>query len=227
MTAVALTGKLRLELEKTNATFSRWADCQRERLHSTESAYDVAIDECRYTLSALREHEAQIEELREQNANIKRQQAEDVKLIAEELAELRLKRDALQPELEQVTEEEQQQTSSLEAIHSELEAMRRRMERSLNDLTHGLHLYAALGLKFQKAEGDCMKFIFTHIDHARPSKEFFFLLFVGNDDKYQLIKTSPVLDQGYCAKLLEQFNKDNDIGRFVLQMRNTFKRLVC
>ena len=224
MAAVALTGKLRLELEKTNAAFAKWADYQRDRLHASESAYDVAIDECRYTLSALRDNEAQLEGLRGRNESIKLQQAEEVRKVAEELAELRIKRDALLPELQFVTEEEQQQTKSLEAIHAELESMRKRMERSLNELTHGLHLYANLGLEFQKAEGDCMKFIFTHIDRARPTKEFFFLLFVDSDDKYQLVKTSPVLDHGYCNKLLDQFNRDNDIGRFVLQMRNTFKQ---
>ena len=226
MTAVALTGKLRVELEKTNTAFTRWADYQRDKLHSSESAYDVAIDECRYTLSALRENEAQLEELRGQNESIKQQQAEEVRRATNELAELRIKRDALLPELQFVTEEENHQTKSLEAIHAELESMRKRMERSLNDLTHGTHLFSNLGLEFQRAEGDCMKFIFTHIDRARPTKAYFFLLFVDSNDKYLLVKTSPELDQGICNKLLDQLNRDNDIGRFVLQMRNTFKRLV-
>jgi hypothetical protein len=150
---------------------------------------------------------------------------EEMQRVSFEVANLKMAKENLQPDLVKVSEEEELQMRSLERVHEELEHMRKKMEKSLMDLTHGLHMYAALGLEFQKAEGDCMRLIFTQIDRANPLKEFSFLIFVDDQEKYQLVRTTPQLDKNHCTKLLDQFNKDNDIGRFVLQMRNSFKRL--
>lgn len=227
MATVGLSSKLRLELERTNSIFSKWADQQSEWLTTSENMHQAGLEECRFTLAALRDNELQLEELREQNESVKSEQVEEIQRLTDELLRLKMQNENLQPQLNNVTQEEAAQARALEEVHAELETMRKQMEKSLNDLTHGLHMYAALGLEFQKAEGDCMKFIFTQIDRSAPLREFYFLMYVDNNDKYQLVKTLPALDAGHCGRLLDQFNRDNDIGKFVLQIRNGFKRLVA
>lgn len=225
MAAVMLTSKLRMELEKTNSVFVKWSEQQTDWIDASEEALRSELDECRFTVAALRDNELQLEELREQNEQQKRLQSEETGRARAEVERLLREKEALQPALIGVTQEEELQARSFDAVHAELEDTRRQMERSLNDLTHGLKWYAALGLDFQRADGDCMKFIFTQIDRTQPSREFFFLMFVDGRDKYQLVRTSPAIDSAYCAKLLDAFNTDNDIGKFVLQMRNGFKKL--
>lgn len=100
------------------------------------------------------------------------------------------------------------------------------MEKALNDLTHGIKLYMALGLEFQKADGDNMKFIFTNIDPKDATKQFYFLMFVDGNDQFQLVETFPNLDATYCMKHLQILNTDNNVGKFVANIRSAFCKLV-
>lgn len=83
--------------------------------------------------------------------------------------------------------------------------------------------YTSLGLEFQKAEGDCMKFIFTQIREEDPNQKFYFIMFVDTNNLYQLVETYPELNKKQCSEHLKALNNDNDIGRFVLQIRKMFQ----
>ena len=100
------------------------------------------------------------------------------------------------------------------------------MERTLNDLTHGIRLYSSLGLEFQKADGDCMKFVFTQISLEDTSKQYYFTMFVDENDVYQLVDSRPILPRALCSMHLKRLNEDNNIGRFVVSMRKAFKNIV-
>ena len=129
--------------------------------------------------------------------------------------------------------------TSLQSVRDDHEKARAKAERSLDDLTHGIKMYMALGLEFQKCDGECMKFIFTNIDAKDPSRKFYFLMYVDGDDKYRLGKgnkgendnendlevapTSPLLDKSVTDKVLSVLNKTNDIGKFVVSMRKAFQ----
>ena len=222
---MGLTGKLRLELEKTNNIFGKWTASQNEWLQSSESSYYASMDECKHTLAALQENETKLELLREQNEKVRSEQALEVRRLAEEVEALRLKDANLQPLLTKLSGEEADEVRALEGVERELLELKERTERSLHDLTHGLSMYAALGLQFQKADGDCMRFIFTQLDRRAPLREFYFVMFVDAQEKYQLVTASPAIDAQHSARLLQQLNTDNDIGKFVLHVRNAFRRL--
>ena len=156
----------------------------------------------------------------------------------DEQKELKL---SMKTEIAHIDEEERIAMAKLQVIREEHEKARTKAERSLDDLTHGVKMYMALGLEFQKCDGECMKFIFTNIDPKDPSRKFYFLMYVDGDDKYQLGKgkkdenidgndldiapTSPLLDKSVTDKALHTLNKSNDIGKFVVSMRKAFQGL--
>jgi len=114
-------------------------------------------------------------------------------------------------------------------VRLDYEKERTKMEQALNDLTQGIKLYTSLGLDFNKEQVDgkmCMKFKFTQIDAKDPNRQFFFLLYVDDDDIYRLVQTSPQLDPEFTNQHVQTINTDNDIGKFVVNMRRGFCKLV-
>jgi len=220
----ALTTNLRLELEKSNQAFGRWAENKQSWLETSSSAFSSALEECEHTLMALKENENVLETLREQNDVIKASQKEEVDYYIQQKAKLLVQRDELLPRLRKLEEEEEKETQRVEEIRKEYDGLRAQAERTLDDLTHGVRMYSSLGLEFQKAQNQCMKFIFTLIDPQHPSKQFFFLMFVDDADQYQLVDCQPTLESSLCNKLMTNLNQDNDIGRFVVGMRRAFKQ---
>lgn len=220
--AEVLTSNLRLELEKTNVAFVRWAEKQQDWLGSTETHFANQMEECDCTIQALHENDRQLEEVRQQNVEIKEQQRAEIEHYLMQTERLRQQKKTLEQQLRKSEEDEAKEMSRVEAARVEHDDVRDKMERSLNDLTHGVRMYAALGLEFHKAEGECMKFVFTQLDPTNPSKQFYFLMFVDADDRYQLVETNPVVPAHICQQHIKTLNMDNNIGRFVVNMRKAF-----
>merc|ERR1711871_1296963 len=181
------------------------------------------------------------EDLRAKNDLMKIKQAEEIQSYAQKIDSLKEDKLGLKKEIALAVDEERGQMQKLQSVREEHEKARAKAERSLDDLTHGIKMYMALGLEFQKCDGECMKFIFTNIDPKDPSRKFYFLMYVDGDDKYQLGKgkkdenidgndldiapTSPLLDKSVTDKALHTLNKSNDIGKFVVSMRKAFQGL--
>lgn len=218
-----LTSNLHLELDKTNALFSRWSAQQRDWLQSTDSEYGRVLEECDSTASALADTDRQLEASRPINQAIKLQQKQE---MDQQLLHSESQRKALRYLETQLTEaqlSEQAASRELSAARAEHDSKKSKMEQALRDLTYGTKYFALLGLDFQKAANDCMKFLFSHID--RSSRVFYLLIFVDASNAYQVVETNPPLDPAAVATALAALNASNDIGAFVVRMRGLFKEL--
>ncbi len=224
--AQILTANLRMELEKTNAAFNRWAERSTDEMNAFGTVFTQNMDECEHTIMALQENNKQLEDVRQVNIEIKAAQKAEFALYVKQTAEFKDKRDLLNIELRKYEAEEAQEAARLEKVRQEHDVLRNKMERTLNDLTHGIRLYSSLGLEFQKADGECMKFVFTQISEQDPSKQYFFTMFVDANDAYQLVETRPALPRAVCTMHLKRLNEDNNIGRFVVSMRKAFKSII-
>jgi len=223
---MSLTHNLAMELEKTNQSFTRWSENQKDWLEANDANFARSLEECEFTISALRENELQLESARSINDQIKGSQKAEIENCISQIERLKQQKKSLDVQLRKYEEEEEREGKRLETARSEHNTHREKMEQTLNDLTHGIRQYMALGLEFQKAEGDCMKFIFTQVDPANPNKQFYFLMFVDTNDRFQLVETCPPLDPAYCLKHLQALNGDSNVGRFVVSMRRGFLKLV-
>jgi hypothetical protein len=221
-----LTTNLRLELEKTNQAFNVWSENTHAWLDSTSSGFARNMEESERTLAALKENEAELETLREQNEVVKSTQKEEIGYYIQQKENLQSKMNELEPQLQALGEEEMRESARVKKIRDEYEALKAQAGRTMDDLTHGIRMYSGLGLEFQKAQDQCMKFIFTLIDSHDPTRQFFFLMRVDDDDKYRLVQCEPSLSDGYLHGLVTCLNKDNDIGKFVVNMRRAFQKLV-
>lgn len=237
-----ITSNLRLELDAANQAVRNWAERQKEDLEASTNKYDQTIEEYQCTLNALKQNESQLEELRSRNDLMKSRQAEEIQTRIQQIDAQKELKLTMKTEIAHIDEDERTAMAKLQTVREEHDKARAKAERSLDDLTHGIKMYMALGLEFQKCDGECMKFIFTNIDAKDPSRKFYFLMYVDSNDKYQLGKgntkdenvngndldvapTSPLLDKSVTDKVLHILNKSNDIGTFVVSMRKAFQDL--
>jgi Chromosome segregation protein Spc25 len=227
MTDFCLTTNLRLELEKTNQSFERWADRQDEFLSSSSTTFQRQMEECDCTIKALKENDTQLDEAKILHETIKQQQKAELSSIMEQLDKLRVHQRVLEEQCLRVDEEERNEMKRLDQTREEYEITRQRTEQSMNDLTFGIRQYMHLGLEFLKVAGERMKFVYTQIDPSDHKREFSFQMFVDERDIYQLVETSPQIQPAVARAILQQFNDDNDIGRFVLSIRKEFKKMVA
>ena len=223
--AESLTMNLRMELERTNLQFNRWANSQREWLDSNDSSYNHKLEEFNVTIEALKDNDAQLEASKAINESIKRQQQQEIDQCTAQNSLLTKQKEVIEQQLKRCEEEEERESRRLDEARAEHEVLRKKMDQALSDLIYGMRHYVALGLEFQKAEGDCMKFIFTQINENEPNRKYYFVMFVDARNQYQLVETSPAVDKASCIDCVDLLNIHNDIGKFVLSMRKLFKSL--
>ena len=214
---------LKLQLERTNAQFNRWSNSQATWLDSNDSSYNQKVEEYEVTMQALKENDFELESSKSMYEGIKRQQQSEVDQCVAQNSLLLKQKEILEQQLRKCEDDEAKENQRLDNARSEHEVLRRKMEQALNDLIYGMRHYVALGLEFQKAESDCIKFTFTQIMEQDPNRKFAFVMFVDGNNQYQLVETSPALDKSRCLECVNTLNISNDIGRFVLRMRNLFK----
>ena len=217
---------LRLQLEQTNSQFNRWANGQRAWLDSNDTNYNQKMEEFDVTMQALRENDFELESSKAMYEGIKRQQQQEVDQCMAQNSLMSKQKEVLELQLRRCEEDEAKENLRLDEARAEHEVLRRKMEQALNDLIYGMRHYVALGLEFQKAEGDCIKFTFTQISEADPNRKFSFVMYVDGNNQYQLVETTPALDKAQCLDCVNALNMNNDIGKFVMGMRNLFKRYV-
>lgn len=220
--AETLTTTLRLELEKTHQQFTRWSGAAQDWVVGHQNEMSRVFEECDSTIQALQATDQQLEAARDAHRAVKQQQLQEIQQVIAENESYRQQLNALDTQLRHYEAEEETAQSRLETIRTEHDQQRVKMEQTLQDLTHGLRFYTKLGLEFQKADGEAMRFIFTQIDPANPTRQFFFTMFVDDKNTYQLVETSPTLPANTCAQYIQNLNEHNDISVFVFQMRKLF-----
>lgn len=123
-------------------------------------------------------------------------------------------------------QEEEKAVAALEEATAQYNLEMSKMAKTVKDLQHGMQNFSLLGLHFEKADGDCMKFVFTQIDPSEPQREFFFLMLVDERNMYRLSGEPqpklPLHCQALCGHYLDNLNRDNNIGLFVFLMRRMF-----
>lgn len=222
MTSDILVSTLNLELERTNAAFTRWTENKLSYIQASDANYKRQEEECLFTIRSLKENESQLHELNKTNENIKLQQKLEIDRYINQIDKLQSQVIVLQNQLEKFSEEEKSERQKMENLKIEYKSMKEKSDKSQNDFTRGVQLYSHLGLEFQKAPNDCMKFIFTKIDQENPEKQFSFLIFVDQEDKYQFVESNPTLDSAVTSSLIRRLNQNSDISYFVVQMRRYF-----
>lgn len=222
----SLTTNLRLELEKANQSFNRWTESKHDCIGNSSANYDRMMEEFDTTIRALKERDYELEASRPMQEKIRKQQQQEIEqlLSKEQLMKQRL--GVLYQQLRNCEESEEKERVMLENARAENEEVRRKMEQSLNDLTYGIRHFTSLGLEFQKAEGDCMKFIFTQIDPSDTNRPFYFIMYVDASNLYQVVETNPAIEPGVIHTLTQELNAGNDISLFVLKIRKIFRKMV-
>jgi hypothetical protein len=226
--AETLTSNLKLELEKTQTAFNRWTEQSLDDLDSSKTLFQQQLEVFEHAMKALDSTKADLEEARSTNDKEKIRQKEEVEHYIAETERLKKTVKSWENDMNKYTTEEEHEALRLEKIRGEHDELRDRMEKKLNDLTYGIKLYEALGLKLVKMDtpGTPLKFVFTQMCEQDPSREFSFVITVNSDDQYYLEETTPALAPTICAMYVNTLNKDNHIGRFCLSMRKAFKAMM-
>lgn len=220
-----LTANLEVELEATSVAIQKWSEKKMEQSYVSQSNFQQQREECECTLLALKQNEQDLDLLKPSQEAMKLSQKQEIDQYLQLTESLKRQKRALEQQLLKYELEEERENVRCDNARVEHDAARDKMEKCINDLTQGIRLYMSLGLEFQKAEGECMKFIFTQIDPKEPSKQFYFLMLVDASDKFQLVDCKPQVDKALCSRHLGELNDDNNVGKFVVNMRMSFCKL--
>jgi hypothetical protein len=225
-----LTDNLRLELQLTVASVNRWSEKQCDMLDFHKLNFDKTVEEFDTTVAALSKSNDELEQTRPLQAQLKAAQTNDLRVLGEEISGLRNNTLAAKQQLKALTEQEAQLKQQLASKSKEFAAVQAATLKAQNDRRFGLSKFVtALGLRFEKAQQDSIKFIFANLLPANAAFEAFFIIRVDDDDAYQLMDVAPVEIMGEAgaaevAGLVRQLNEDNDIGQFAARMRGFFQR---
>eukprot|EP00049_Salpingoeca_infusionum_P021637 m.4004 g.4004 ORF g.4004 m.4004 type:complete len:225 (-) comp4383_c0_seq2:326-1000(-) len=121
----------------------------------------------------------------------------------------------------------EQQVVSLQekkdAATLEYASERERVEAANTRLCHGLGWYSArLGFSIVPKQANVIALSFKYIDPKDQDKEYSLELHLQEDDSYQLRKTTPQIE---LQSAIEELNTTNNLSKFVVTARNTFKAL--
>lgn len=220
----SLTSNLILEINKSAQEFFRWTDNKINNLESSDLNFEQNLEECENSLIIIKEKEQQLENHRIQQNDIKEEQIEEIKIIEKEVKQYQIIVNENNNKLKDLEIEKLQESTRLENLLKLQKEAQKIREKRLNDLTRGIRLYKFLGLEFEKAENDCMRFTFTQVDPSDPLKPFQFLLLVDQNDLYRLVDSNPHLDSNITNTIVSQLNNDNNISYFVVNMRRAFQK---
>jgi hypothetical protein len=226
-----LTDNLRLELQTTVAAVNRWAEKQCDTLDFHKLTFDKSVEEFECTVTALNETNQELENMRPQQAQIKKSQAAEVSDIRAEIDRTTAGNAKLSAEMQRLKQEEVELHAQLQEKTRAFEHLRAEAAKAANDRKFGLAKFTSgLGLKFEKAKNDSIKFIFSNVVRGNAAMECYFVIRVDESDVYQLMEVFPAVQaHGYSAQqtdaefLIDQLNQDNEIGRFAVLMRKMFK----
>jgi len=220
-----LTSNLAFEIERANIALNRWAERKNDWLDSTESNYKQNVEEFTCTIQALKENEEQLENIREHQEIVKKQQVQELNDYSSTLKQLLGQKQELFQSLQVSQLEEEKEKKRLQTAQEELALVQKKVNYKVDEITCGVQQYSALGLEFVRCEGECMRFVFTQIDARLPARQFYFTMFVDANDRYNLVDTYPVLDRQFVLTIVNDLNEDNNISKFVVRMRSAFKKL--
>jgi len=226
-----LTDNLRLELQTTVAAVNRWAEKQCDTLDFHKLTFDKSVEEFECTVTALNETNTELENLRPHQNQIKQSQVAEISGIRAEAQSISANNTKLDADMNKLKQEEADLKALLQEKTQECEHLRSEALKANNDRKFGLVKFmGGLGLKFEKAKQDSIKFIFNNVVQGNTSMECYFVIRVDEDDVYRLMEVFPVVQahsysqtQTDTEYLIQQLNQDNDIGKFTVLMRKMFK----
>jgi hypothetical protein len=217
-----LTTNLSLEIEKCNNKFQKWCENRVHNLQVQQSTFSTQMDELESSTKTLYDTNSQLEASRNINNAIKEQQQREIDNAQFVSSQNKMQLQSMSSYLRELDHFEQQTNENQKLIRQKHDMLKQAMEQKLQDFAHGTNFYKMLGLEFLKTTGDCMRFSFTQIDAKDPLRAFFFVIFVDENSVYQLVETSPHLDESKTKELLKNLNETNNISGFVIQMRKCF-----
>lgn len=229
-----LTDNLRLELQTTVSAVNRWAEKQCDTLDYHKLTYDKTVEEFDSTIAALSKTNDDLENMRPAQDQIKSMQMNEKALLNQDIEQLANKNNNLENNLKTLEAEELSLKKQLAEKTREFELAKIEAVKAQNDRRYGLSKFVkALGLRFEKAKQESIKFIFNNLKQNQPEFECYFIIRVDEDDVYQLMDISPKLDtytihthQNDTTTFIEMLNNDNDISKFTANMRKLFQNNV-
>lgn len=223
-----LTDNLRLELQSTVAAVNRWAEKQCDTLDFHKLTFDKATEEFDCTMAALSKTNDELEHARPIQAQLKSSQEQELKALADDVQTLHNNVSKMTKMMQTLDVQELELKQQLIEKNREFDLAKAASAKAQNDRKFGLSKFTtSLGLRFEKAKQDSIKFIFNQLLPSDPAFECYFIIRVDDNDVYELMEVAPTAAVGAnndaVLSLLHQLNEDNEIGKFTCGMRRLFK----
>eukprot|EP00980_Cylindrotheca_fusiformis_P023724 scaffold10871_cov177-Cylindrotheca_fusiformis.AAC.4 len=125
--------------------------------------------------------------------------------------------------VQDIKKEESKQRLRAQEARSLKERAQEAKRTTIDDLTRGIVNYKFLGLDFQKTDIENeLRFSFSQLDPADPSRQFSFVLQVDKHDRYDVCDCYPSIDATVLIRITDHLNNTDDMGYLARTMRRSF-----
>uniref|UniRef100_A0A7S3PMG5 Kinetochore protein SPC25 n=1 Tax=Aplanochytrium stocchinoi TaxID=215587 RepID=A0A7S3PMG5_9STRA len=217
-------GNLKGYLNQVKNQIVDWSNKEEKISQDAEKSFIETVSAATETIKSLKDEEEDFKSVEKINQLRLEKEQEEIRNLSETLNHEKEKESKLLPVVERAKEKKSKTVQSFGEKTETVEKMKKEQEYDTQQLTRGMKLYKMLGLNFEKVSDDWLKLTFTQIDPNDHSREFFFVVFVDQRDKYHIQEISHSV--GDIQSLVDDLNESNDFSRFVRQMRKRFKELV-
>jgi len=239
--SLGFTCNLIQKLEDSRRHIDRWVEREKGRADDMEAQFQRTLARQKHNTDRLKTDLLTIElelgaKLNENNKEVspssslppsgiaKRRQVleKQEQSMLEDINKLKGKvRDERQNVLGLENEETQAKSRALEVRELKDKAEESK-KTTLDDLTRGIVNYKYLGLDFEKAENERLRFSFTQIDEQDPNRQFSFLLYANDFDNYEVEGCTPPIRGKELRSLTDRLNQTDDLASFVRNIRKAF-----
>lgn len=178
-------------------------------------------------LAALESSEADLLELVEQRKKESEEEERKADELAAQLAALSLTADALPSQLASLEAAEAAQRAKAAAKAREVALAEARKKEESNNLKRDISQFErVLGLTFTVENNQNLRCCFRLLDELNPDREFYFSVFVDENEAYQVSACEPAINETRLDELIDQVNQTNSFARFLYRMRMEFQSLI-
>lgn len=211
------------EVQKKQLVFQNWIEDSRDVLLRFKTAQILNHQNVKAELEQLEKKKIEFKE----QACIKSfsiSQQKELNKLEEEIKKLSSASVQKQQITEIQSEKLKENENAFKQKTEDISSKEADVNKQLEKLDKGLRYFEQnLGLKVVRHPEEHLTFIFTQIDQKSPQKEFSFDLAVeGTPGIYKVLKCSSRVSE--LDFYVEELNNDNDLKRFLCQMRNSFRK---
>eukprot|EP00002_Diphylleia_rotans_P039731 TRINITY_DN9287_c0_g1_i1.p1 TRINITY_DN9287_c0_g1~~TRINITY_DN9287_c0_g1_i1.p1 ORF type:complete len:232 (+),score=71.53 TRINITY_DN9287_c0_g1_i1:53-748(+) len=210
------------EIANATTAFDEWLRTQYQSLQSATNERIRQKDQTEGTLLQLQEQEKILRLKLEQLAQASKQQQREMENMQQDFTKGSAKRENLSSQIARTEEIIASETKQLAALKQDNMILEKQVSEIEKNIQRNLFFRQQLGMQIDRRGDDQLQFAFTNIDPRQPSRAFWFVVLL-DEQNYQVTQCEPRIPE--IGQLVATLNETNNFAAFLAEARESFLRI--